>query len=113
MGSFAPKRVATVNAGVTPPAPYNLEDNPNCLLDKTDLVFIDPVGTGFSHAVGKAQDKDFWGVDQDIRSLAQFITLYVSRNNRWNSSKCLIGESDGTFRSAALSNYLQAHAGMY
>lgn len=65
MGSFGPKRVATVNAGATPPAPYKLEDNPNCLLDKTDLVFIDPVGTGFSKAAGKAQDKDFWGVDPD------------------------------------------------
>src|SRR6266481_4709700 len=58
MGAFGPKRVATVNAGVTPPAPYKLEDNPHCLLDKTDLVFIDPIGTGFSHAVGKSQDKD-------------------------------------------------------
>jgi len=57
MGSFGPKRVVTVNAGVTPPAPYQLQDNPNCLLDKADLVFIDPVGTGFSKAVGKAQNK--------------------------------------------------------
>ena len=60
MGSFSPKRVVTVNADATPPAPYKLTDNPNCLLDKTDLVFVDPVGTGFSHAVGKSQDKDFW-----------------------------------------------------
>src|SRR6267142_1354637 len=71
-----------------------------------------PVGTGFSHAIGKAQDKDFWGVDQDVKSLAQFITLYVSRNGRWNSPKFLIGESYGTFRSAALGNYLQEHDGM-
>jgi carboxypeptidase C (cathepsin A) len=113
MGSFSPKRVLTVNAAATPPAPYKLVDNANCLLDKTDLVFVDPVGTGFSHAVGKAQDKDFWGVDQDVKSLAQFITAYVSRNNRWNSPKFLIGESYGTFRSAALSNYLQSHDGMY
>src|SRR5580704_6609466 len=112
MGSFSPKRVVTVNADATPPAPYQLVDNANCLLDKTDLVFVDPVGTGFSHAVGKAQDKDFWGVDQDMKSLAQFINTYVSRNNRWNSPKFLIGESYGTFRSAALSNYLQSHDGM-
>jgi carboxypeptidase C (cathepsin A) len=112
MGSFSPKRVVTVNADATPPAPYKLVDNANCLLDKTDLVFVDPVGTGFSHAVGKAQDKDFWGVDQDVKSLAQFINTYVSRNNRWNSPKFLIGESYGTFRSAALSNYLQSHDGM-
>lgn len=113
MGSFSPKRVTTVNADVTPPAPYRLTDNANCLLDKTDLVFVDPIGTGFSHAVGKAQDKDFWGVDQDMKSLAQFITTYVSHNNRWNSPKFLIGESYGTFRSAALGNYLQDHDNMY
>jgi carboxypeptidase C (cathepsin A) len=113
MGSFSPKRVTTVNADATPPAPYKLTDNANCLLDKTDLVFVDPIGTGFSHAVGKSQDKDFWGVDQDVKSLAQFVNTYVSRNNRWNSPKFLIGESYGTFRSAALSNYLQSHDGLY
>lgn len=113
MGSFGPKRVATVNAGVTPPAPYKLEDNPNSLLDKADLVFIDPVGTGFSRAVGKAQDKDFWGVDQDAKSLAQFVQAYVSRNNRWNSPKFLIGESYGTFRNAALANVLQSRYSLY
>jgi len=112
MGSFGPRRVVTVNAGVTPPAPYKAEDNPYCLLDKADLVFIDPIGTGFSHAVGKAENKDFWGVDQDVKSLAQFINIYVTRYNRWNSPKFLIGESYGTFRSAALGNYLQGHDNM-
>ena len=113
MGSFGPKRVATVNADATPPAPYKLEDNPNCLLDKTDLVFVDPIGTGFSHAVGKSQDKDFWGVDQDARSLAQFVQSYISRNNRWNSPKFLIGESYGTFRNAVLANTLQNRYSLY
>jgi carboxypeptidase C (cathepsin A) len=113
MGSFGPKRVVTVNAGVTPPAPYQLQDNPNCLLDKADLVFIDPVGTGFSKAVGKAQNKDYWGVDQDAKSLAQFVQTYVSRNNRWNSPKFLIGESYGTFRNAVLANVLQERHGLY
>ncbi|MGB2666910.1 MAG: hypothetical protein WAK48_23100 [Candidatus Acidiferrum sp.] len=113
MGSFGPKRVITANAGITPPAPYKIEDNPNCLLDKSDLVFIDPVGTGFSRAVGKAQDKDFWGVDQDAKSLAQFVQSYVSRNGRWNSPKFLIGESYGTFRNAALANLLQSQNGIY
>jgi carboxypeptidase C (cathepsin A) len=113
MGAFGPKRVITSNAEPTPPAPYKVADNAGSLLDKTDLVFIDPVGTGFSRAVGKAQDKDFWGVDSDVKSLAEFITIYVSRNDRWNSPKFLIGESYGTFRSAALSNYLQNHDGMY
>jgi carboxypeptidase C (cathepsin A) len=113
MGAFGPRRVVNANAGFTPPAPYRLEDNANCLLDKTDLVFIDPVGTGFSHAVGKAQNKDFWGVDQDVKMFAQFISIYTNRNNRWNSPKFLIGESYGTFRSVALGNYLQSHEGMY
>jgi len=113
MGSMGPRRVVTVNADVTPPAPYKLIDNPDCLLDKSDLVFVDPVGTGFSRAVGKAQDKDFWGVDPDVKSLAQFVTTYISRTNRWNSPKFLIGESYGTFRNAALANYLQGHDNMY
>jgi carboxypeptidase C (cathepsin A) len=113
MGAFGPRRVVTTDAEHTPPPPYKLVDNVSTLLDKTDMVFIDPVGTGFSHAVGKAQDKDFWGVDQDVKSLAQFISIYVNRNNRWNSPKFLIGESYGTFRSAALGNYLQQREGMY
>ena len=87
MGAFGPRRVITASAEHTPPPPYKLQDNPGTLLDKTDMVFIDPVGTGFSHAVGKAQDKDFWGIDEDVKSLAQFVTLYVNRNNRWNSPK--------------------------
>ncbi len=113
MGAFGPRRVVTTDAGPTPPPPFKLVDNAECLLDKTDLVFIDPVGTGFSRAVGKAKDKDFWGVDQDVKSLAQFIATYISRNGRWNSPKFLIGESYGTFRSAALGNYLQNRDGMY
>src|SRR5579864_6777616 len=113
MGAYGPKRVVTTDAGTTPPAPYRLVDNQYSLIDKCDEVFLDPVGTGFSHAVGKAQNKDFWGVDSDVRSLAQFINSYVSRNNRWNSPKFLIGESYGTFRSVALGNYLQSRNGMY
>ena len=113
MGAFGPRRVVTTDAGPTPPPPFKLVDNADCLLDKTDLVFVDPVGTGFSRAVGKAKDKDFWGIDQDVKSLAQLIATYVSRNGRWNSPKFLIGESYGTFRSAALGNYLQNHNGMY
>jgi carboxypeptidase C (cathepsin A) len=112
MGSFGPRRIVTVNGEPTPPAPYKLTDNANSLLDKADLVFIDPVGTGFSHAVGKSQDKDFAGVDPDMRSLGQFIALYVTRYNRWNSPKFLIGESYGTYRSAVLGNYLQSTEGI-
>src|SRR3984885_2395338 len=113
MGAFGPRRVVNADASSTPPAPYKIEDNPNPPLDKTDLVFIDPVGTGFSRAVGKSQNKDFWGVDQDVKMFAQFINIYLNRNNRWNSPKFLIGESYGTFRSAALGNYLQTHDGIY
>jgi len=113
MGAFGPRRVVTQNAAPTGPGPYQLVDNSGCLLDKADLVFIDPVGTGFSHVVGKGENKDFWGIDQDVRSLAQFIKIYISRNNRWNSPKFLIGESYGTFRSAVLGNYLEDHEGVY
>ena len=91
MGAFGPRRVSTADARPTPPPPYRVEDNPNSLISIADLVFVDPVGTGFSKAVGKAKDKDFWGIDQDVKSLAQFINTYVSRNNRWNSPKFLIG----------------------
>lgn len=112
MGAFGPKRVVTKDAAATPPAPYKIVDNKSTLLDKADLVFIDPVGTGFSHAVGDAKDKDFWGVDQDVKSLAQFINIYISRNKRWNSPKFLIGESYGTFRSVALAEYLQSNDGI-
>ncbi|MDD5544098.1 MAG: peptidase S10 [Acidobacteriia bacterium] len=113
MGAFGPRRVVTVDAADTGAPPYEIVDNADSPLDVSDLVFIDPVGTGFSKAVGKSKDKDFWGVDQDIASLAEFVRLYVTRNDRWNSPKFLIGESYGTFRSVALSNYLQSHDGMY
>lgn len=108
MGAYGPKRVATVDAASTPPAPYKLVDNEDTLLPVTDEVFIDAMGTGFSHALGKTQDKDFWGVDQDVAAFGQFIQTYITENNRWNSPKFLIGESYGTFRSAALGNYLQS-----
>jgi carboxypeptidase C (cathepsin A) len=107
MGAFGPRRAWTVDGTFTPPAPYKLVDNAETLLDKTDLVFIDAMGTGYSHAVCKAQEKDFYGIDEDVEAFAQFIVTYLSRNDRWNSPKFLIGESYGTFRSAALGNYLQ------
>ena len=109
MGAFGPRRAHTVDGSFTPPAPYKLVDNGESLLDKTDLVFIDAMGTGYSHAVCKAQDKDFFGIDEDAEAFAQFIVTYLSRNDRWNSPKFLIGESYGTFRSAVLGNYLQSH----
>lgn len=107
MGAFGPRRVSTVNGEFTPPAPYTLVDNAESLLDKTDLVFIDAMGTGYSRAAGKGQEKDFFGVDEDAAAFAQFIVTYLSRNDRWNSPKFLIGESYGTFRSAVVGNLLQ------
>jgi carboxypeptidase C (cathepsin A) len=112
MGAFGPRRIVTTEAAPTPPAPYQLVDNENSLLDATDMVFIDPIGTGFSKPVGKGTGRDFWGVDEDARSLTEFIYNYVTRNNRWNSPKYLIGESYGTTRSAVLVNRLQSQESM-
>ncbi len=108
MGSVGPKRVVTSDAQPTPGAPYQLVDNEYSLLDKSDLVFIDAIGTGYSHAVGKSEDKDFWGVDQDGNAFSQFIQRYLSKNGRWNSPKYLMGESYGTTRSALVSNLLNS-----
>ncbi|RQS59298.1 peptidase S1 [Burkholderia sp. Bp8963] len=102
LGSFAPRRIKTSMPGFTPPAPYQMEDNPDSLLDKSDLVFINPVGTGYSAAVAPNKNRDFWGVDQDANSLKQFIKRYLTKNNRWNSPKYLFGESYGTARSCVL-----------
>lgn len=113
MGAFGPRRVWTVNGEFTPPAPYKLVDNNESLLDKTDLVFIDAMGTGYSRAAGKATERDFYGVDEDAAAFAQFIVTYISRNDRWNSPKFLIGESYGTFRSAVLGNLLQNRFSMH
>ncbi|MGH8396785.1 MAG: S10 family peptidase [Gammaproteobacteria bacterium] len=107
LGGFGPMRVQTTDAAPTPPPPYSLQSNPYSLLDKTDLVFIDAVGTGFSKTLGKATGKDFWGVDPDVKSFGEFIENYVTENNRWNSPKFVLGESYGTPRSAMLADWLQ------
>jgi carboxypeptidase C (cathepsin A) len=113
MGAFGPKRVVVNDNGHTPPPPYDLVDNPGTIIDVADMVFIDPIGTGFSRVIGKGQGTDFWGIDEDATSLTQFITQYVTRNQRWNSPKFLLGESYGTTRSAVLVNQLQSRAGMH
>jgi len=107
MGSFGPVRIATDSPAATAPAPYKLVSNSDSLLDKTDLVFIDAVGTGYSRPLGKAEGKDFWGVDQDVSAFSRAIQRYVTINNRWNSPKFLYGESYGTTRSGALVDALQ------
>ncbi|HEU4989239.1 MAG TPA: hypothetical protein VFT41_05620, partial [Gemmatimonadaceae bacterium] len=107
MGLLGPKRVDVPEAAHTAAPPYKLVDNEYSMLDKADLVFIDPVGTGYSTPIGKGKGSDFWGVDEDARSLAQFVSRYLSENDRWNSPRYLMGESYGTTRSAALSALLQ------
>ena len=106
MGSVAPMRVVTADAQSTPPPPYDLAPNPYSLIDKSDLVFVDAIGTGFSKPVGKGEGKDFWGVDQDVSAFGRFIQRYLSVNDRWNSPKFLLGESYGTTRAAGLSLWL-------
>ena len=102
MGVLGPKRVVINDPSFTPAAPYKLETNEFSIIDETDLVMIDPVGTGLSHAVGEAQNKDFWGVNEDIRSVSLFIKQYINENDRWNSPKFLLGESYGTLRNAGV-----------
>ena len=112
MGVIGPRRVVVTDPGFTPAAPYTLEDNGSSLLDVTDIVMMDPIGTGLSHAINKSKNKDFWGVDQDIRGISQFIKQFVTENDRWNSPKYLLGESYGTFRNAGVVDYLQETMGM-
>jgi carboxypeptidase C (cathepsin A) len=105
MGSFGPKRVVVGDAEPTANAPFQLVDNEDSLLDKTDLVFVDAVGTGFSRIL-KGQPKDFYGVDQDVAAFGDFVQRYVTQNDRWNSPKFLFGESYGTPRTCGLVDYL-------
>lgn len=108
MGAFGPKRVVIPSDARDDGAPpYPVVANPDSLLDVTDIVFIDPVGTGYSHALGKTDPKEFWGVTQDAKSVAQFIRLWLNENGRWNSPKYIGGESYGTSRAAAVLNQLE------
>jgi carboxypeptidase C (cathepsin A) len=107
MGSLGPVRVITQSPEATRPAPFEWIQNPESLIDKSDLVFIDAPLTGFSRAVGKGTAKDFAGTDQDIQAFVKFITRYITVNQRWNSPKFLFGESYGTTRSAGLVAALQ------
>lgn len=112
MGIMGPRRVVVNDPSPNGPAPYKLEDNAYCLLDVSDIVMLDPVGTGLSRAVGKGKNNEFWGVDGDIKSLSQVIRNYVHENERWNSPKFLLGESYGTFRSAGVADFLQENYGI-
>ena len=110
MGLLGPKRVKLRDDGFAVPPPYELVENEFSLLDETDLVFIDPVGTGYSRAAKPEESKNFWGLNEDAKSVGEFIRLYVTKHSRWPSPKFLIGESYGTTRAAALSGeLLRAH----
>src|SRR5947209_1795807 len=103
MGALGPKHVVLTPDGFLPPAPYRLEDNPYTLLDKSDLVFVTAIGTGFSRAETTETAKKFWGVKGDIDAFSEFIRLYITRYERWPSPLFLLGESYGTTRSAGRS----------
>ena len=113
LGVLGPRRVVMQEDGNLPPPPYKLTDNEFSLLDDTDLVFIDPMNTGYSRPVEGQKPKEWHGFKKDIESVGDFIRLYTTRNNRWLSPKFLIGESYGTTRASGLSGFLQDRFGLY
>ncbi|MDD5645612.1 MAG: peptidase S10 [Candidatus Bipolaricaulis sp.] len=106
MGALGPRRVRMEKEGWMPRPPFRIEDNAETWLDQTDLVFIDPVGTGYSRAAKEELDKKFWGFQGDIDSVGEFIRLYLTRYGRWTSPLFLAGESYGTTRAAGLAGHL-------
>ncbi|MBO6514401.1 MAG: hypothetical protein JJ974_10595 [Phycisphaerales bacterium] len=113
LGTFGPQRVNPIDDFGNPgPPPYKLVDNEYSLLDQSDFVFIDPVTTGYSRAEKDNSEKDFHGVNQDIRSVAEFIRIYLGKNKRWSSPKYIAGESYGTTRAAGLADELQSTHGI-
>lgn len=106
LGALGPKRVKMDPQGEMPKPPFELVDNPHTWLEETDLVFIDPVGTGYSRALNKEIGEKFWCLTGDIESVGEFIRLYLTRFERWSSPLYLVGESYGTTRAAGLSGHL-------
>ena len=113
MGAIGPKRVVMTEKGESLPPPYRMMDNDATWLDATDLVFIDPVSTGYSRAATGEDPHQFHGFTEDIASVGDFIRLYTTRYQRWASPKFLVGESYGTTRASGLSDYLQDRYGLY
>ena len=109
IGCIGPRRVRMQENGGMPAPPYRLDDNPNTWLDQTDLVFIDPVGTGFSRPAKPGGGSKYFGLNGDIQSVGEFIRLYLNQYERWSSPLFLAGESYGTTRAAGLSGYLIDH----
>ena len=106
MGALGPRKVVLEPEGWLPQSPYRLEDNPNTPLDRTDLVLVDAVGTGYSRPADQNAARRFWNMTGDIEAFGEFIRLYISRYDRWLSPLYLFGESYGTTRSAGLAGYL-------
>ncbi len=106
MGAVGPKRVVLEANGFMPPPPYTIADNPNTLLDRSDLVFVDAISTGFSRAGSPEAIKKFLGVKGDIEAFGEFVRLYVTRNERWSSPLFILGESYGTTRAAGIAGFL-------
>jgi carboxypeptidase C (cathepsin A) len=113
LGLFGPRRVVSGDVGDLAPPPYGLVDNAETLLAHSDLVFIDPVATGYSRAVKGEKPGDHHGFQPDIESIGEVIRLWTSRNGRWLSPKYLAGESYGTTRAGGLAHHLQTRHGMY
>jgi carboxypeptidase C (cathepsin A) len=106
LGALGPRRVKMLDSGLMPPPPYEMEDNEQTWLTETDLVFIDPVGTGYSRATKPEFAAKFFGVNGDIESVGEFIRMYLGHYERWSAPLFLVGESYGTTRAAGLSNHL-------
>ncbi len=113
LGLLGPRRVVMGDVGQLLPPPYDLVDNAESLLAVSDLVFIDPVSTGFSRAVEGGKPKGYHGLSGDIESIGEIIRLWTTRNQRWMSPKFLAGESYGTLRAAALADHLQSRYSMF
>jgi len=112
-GLVGPKVIDIPSDAQDPGAPpYKLRDNPSSIFRATDLVFIDPVGTGYSRAAGDKKDEDFWGYDEDADSVAEFIRTFITQHNRWNSPKFILGESYGGIRTSLLIPRLQGDLGV-
>lgn len=112
LGAFGPRRISYSFGDYAVP-PYNLIDNEYSLLDVSDLVFIDPISTGYSRCASDEDPKQFHDFEQDIKAVADFIRLYTTKNERWDSPKFLAGESYGTTRAAGLTNELHDQLMMY
>ncbi len=113
LGGLGPRRVDLPPEGLSPATAAHVVDNPNSILDASDLVFVDPVSTGLSRAAKGEKPEQFFGVDEDIQSVGEFVRLFTTREQRWSSPKYFCGESYGVLRVAGLAQYLQEKHGLY